>query len=129
MPQLIYKKLDYPMPELGDLKHRITIYARNIKAPIDASHNYGLDFKSMITVWASIKTLKGDTIFDNVNLDKAISHVMTIRYLPFLTQEHWITYNHKYYDIVRVQDINEQLRFQILYCNLRGDVSKEANKA
>lgn len=129
MPQLIYKPLDYSMPELGDLKHRITIYARNIKAPIDASQNYGLSFQQMITVWASIKTLKGDTIFDNVNLDKAISHIMVVRYLPFLTQEHWITYNQKYYDIVRLQDINEQLRFQVLYCNLRGDVSKGVNKA
>jgi len=117
------------MPELGDLKHRITIKSRAIKAPIDASENYGLDFKDLIVVWASIKTIKGDVIFDSTTMDKSISHIMTIRYLPFLTQEYWITYNQKYYDIIRVQDINEQMRFQILYCNLRGDMNKEVNKA
>ena len=129
MPNLIYKKIDYPMPELGDLKHRITIYDRTITAPIDDGGNYGLDFTKRIIVWASIDTMKGDVIFDSVNMDRTISHTMMIRFLPFITQEHWIAYDSDYYDIVRIENIKMHDRYQYLYCNLRGNTAKAVNKA
>ena len=117
------------MPELGDMKHRIQIYDRTIKEPTDATGNYSLDFKKKITVWASIKSVVGIVVFDSVNMDKTVSHLMTIRYLPFITQEHWIWYDSKYYDIIKIENLNEQNRFQRLHCNLRGLTSKVANEA
>jgi hypothetical protein len=129
MPRLIYKHIDYVMPELGDLKHRVIIYDRTIVEPKDLTSNYDLSFKKKLSVWASWKTIKGDVIFDEVNTDKTITHIGVIRYLPFLTQEYWVYYDNRYFDIVRVQDINEQKRFQILYCNLRGFIDKPASEA
>jgi hypothetical protein len=129
MPQLSYKPIKLEMPELGDMKHRIQIYDRTIVAPIDDTGNYSLDFTKKITVWASIKSVIGIVIFDSVNMDKTVSHLMTIRYLPFITQEHWVLYDSRYYDIIKIENLNEQNRFQILHCNLRGITSKASNEA
>lgn len=129
MPQLIYKPRKYKMPCLGDMIHRIEIYDRTIRVPIDDTGNYGLDFKKKIIVWCSIESVVGIVVFDSVNMDKTISHKMVIRHLPFLTQEHWIWYKSKYYDIIKIENLNEENRFQMLYCNVRGSDSKAANQA
>lgn len=129
MPKVIYKHVSHKLPELGDLKHRITIYSREIKSPTDATGNYSLNLTQAIKVWASIETIKGDILFDSVNMERSICSLITIRYLPFITQEYWIAYNNTYYDILQVEDLNEQRRFQVLYCNVRGSTSKEVNKA
>jgi head-tail adaptor len=130
MPQLLYKKRKYPMPCLGDLIHRVIIYDRTIKAPESADEgNYTLDYSKKITVWAGIESVVGVVIFDSVNMDKTITHKMIIRYLPFITQEHWIKYDQQYFDIVRIEDMNNEKRFQILYCNVRGSISKLVNEA
>lgn len=129
MPQLIYKPRQYKMPCLGDMIHRIEIYDRTIKAPTDATGNYSLDFKKKITVWASIETVVGVVIFDSVNMDRTISHKMVIRYLPFITVEYWVWYDSKYYDIIKIEDWNEEKRFQVLLCNVRGSDAKAANQA
>lgn len=129
MPQLLYKPRKYVMPCLGDMIHRIAIYDRTIKAPIDDAGNYSLDFKKKITVWAKIDTVVGVVIFDSVNMDRTISHKMLIRYLPFITQEYWVWHNSKYYDIVKIENLNEEKRFQVLHCNLRGTDTKAANEA
>lgn len=117
------------MPCLGDMIHRIEIYDRTIKAPTDATGNYSLDFKKKITVWASIETVVGVVIFDSVNMDRTISHKMVIRYLPFITVEYWVWYDSKYYDIIKIEDWNEEKRFQVLLCNVRGSDAKAANQA
>ena len=129
MPQLIYKQRKYVMPNLGDMIHRITIYDREIKTPVQGNIDYTLDFSKMITVWASIESVVGIVVFDSVNMDRTISHKMLIRYLPFITQEHWIEFKGKYYDIVNVEDLNEEKRFQVLRCNLRGKAVDVANEA
>lgn len=129
MPQLLYKPRKYAMPCLGDMIHRIEIYDRTIKAPTDATGNYSLDFKKKITVWASIETVVGIVIFDSVNMDRTVSHKMVIRYLPFITAEHWIWYDSKYYDIIKIEDWNEEKRFQTLHCNVRGSDAKAGNQA
>ena len=129
MPQLIYKQRKYVMPNLGDMIHRITIYDREIKTQVQGNIDYTLDFSKMITVWASIESVVGIVVFDSVNMDRTISHKMLIRYLPFITQEHWIEFKGKYYDIVNVEDLNEEKRFQVLRCNLRGKAVDVANEA
>lgn len=129
MPQLLYKPRKYVMPCLGDMIHRIDIYDREIKSPIDDTGNYGLDFKKKITIWCSIETINGLTLFDSVNIERIVSHKMMIRYLSFLTQEYWIWYKSNYYDIIKIEDLNEEKRYQILYCNIRGVDSKLANQA
>jgi SPP1 family predicted phage head-tail adaptor len=117
------------MPNIGDMTHRVAIYDRSIKAPTDDTGNYSLDFKKKIVVWASIETVVGVVIFDSVNMDKTITHKLLIRYLPFVTQEYWVSYKNNYYDIVKVEDLNEEKRFQILHCNLRGSQLMPANEA
>jgi len=117
------------MPCLGDMIHRIDIYDRTIKAPTDDTGNYSLSFKKKITVWGSIESVGGIVVFDSVNIERVVSHRLMIRYLPFLTQEHWIWYDSKYYDIVQIENLNEEKRYQILYCSVRGADSKVANQA
>lgn len=84
-----------------------------------------------------IETAKGVVIFDNTNTARDVSHNIYIRYDKALemTAEKWVTLlstdgsvNVKL-DIIRVENLQEENRFHLLNCSLRGDESVPANFA
>lgn len=117
---------------IGSLNRKIDIFTRAITTPLiptSTSVDYGESFTLLASVWAMIDTPKGQTVFDTVGTEKVISDIFFIRFIDGLTSENWITYNSNRYDIVTVQDYQQNGLFQRLSCILRGADTKEASKA
>lgn|SRR5512139_1880929 len=104
----------------GELNKQVTLQNRAIVPPIFGSADFDESFSTTATVWASIKTKAGKTIFDGVNQDVRITHEIIIRYDSTVTAETWIEFEGKKIDIVQVEDINEEHAFLRLLCNYRG---------
>lgn len=113
----------------GDLKHRITLNTRAITTPTADSVDFGEQFTLEQNVYAMIETANGETVFDQTNIEKVITHKFYIRYISNLTFEDWIVFKGKYYDILTVENLNEENRFMLLNACLRGAVLKPVNFA
>lgn len=123
-------------PILGDMRHLILIRTRAITAATPTDVDFDESFTTTNTVWASIETKDGDKIFDGTNLDSRIDINFIIRFIhgliPYtsgLTEEKWIDYRDNRYDIINVESYDERQIFMRLKCNVRGDKTKEVNKA
>lgn len=116
---------------VGNLSKYIEIYERRLKSPLDSlsdSPDYRDEFFLLYNVWAMLETPKGKNIFDKLGIDKAISTIFYIRYLPNITSQNWVAYNGNRYDIVRVADLEENNLFLKLECIITGSVNKEGSK-
>ncbi len=121
----------------GSLNRKIVLYNRAITVPELGSVDYGEEFTIAKTVWSMIETPKGLTLFDGANTIRDITHNIYIRYLNDfeVTAETWvgllqiIQNNERYLDIIRVQNIEENNRFLLLNCSLRGSNAVPANFA
>ena len=92
------------------------------------SVDFNENFIDTETVWAGCKTTRGQEVFGDINTAREITHIFTIRYLDYLTQEYYILYDNKRYDILDVENIDEENRFMRLRCNVRGSDELEATK-
>lgn len=113
----------------GDLNRKITINVRNITSPSGVGVDFNENFTVLKTVWAMVKTLSGQAVFDGTNTTKAVTHNFYIRYIPGVTFENWVLYNNQYYDILDVQNLNEQNQYILLQANLRGTSALPVNYA
>lgn len=111
----------------GDLKHKIKIQSRAIKTPVT-----GVDLTEEMTdektAWAGIKTGRGESIFDAQQVERDVTHYFFVRYISWITAEHWILYKTKRYDILDIENINEDNEFMRLRCNVRGATTSEKSK-
>lgn len=114
---------------VGDMDKLITIYSRNILPPDGESVDYQEAFSSPVTIWAMVETINGQTIFDDSNIERVVSHRFTTRFIPELTFEKWLDFGNNRYDILGVENQNERNQFMILKCNLRGLISLPVNEA
>ena len=87
------------------------------------------DFVLLASPWAMIETPKGQTIFDEVGIEKIVTDVFYIRYIDGLTKEDWIVYDGNRYDIQTVEDMDKNKLFQKLPSVVRGVDTLEATKA
>ena len=101
----------------GDLRDRITLQDRSI-APeeIDFTEN----FSNNIEVWAMIATVRGLESFDGVNVETLVTHNIYIRFLPGVTEETWVLFDDRRFDIVDVENLDERKTFLLLRCKERG---------
>lgn len=113
----------------GDLKSRIQIYNRSISAPLSINVDFQELFTQPITTFAMIETANGETIFDSTNIEKVVTHNFYIRAIKNLTSEGWILFKQKYYDILTVENLNEEDRFMLIKANLRGTEALAVNFA
>ena len=113
----------------GALNKKIQIQIRAITPPAGESVDYSEEFTELITTWAMIDTPTGTEVFDSTNTVKTVTHDFYIRYIPNITFEEWILYDNKYYDILMVEDFQEDKQYYRLRCNLRGDETKPVNWA
>lgn len=103
----------------SDFKNLITIQNRALN-PDNTTADFNIDFTDKVQVWAGIKTTRGQEVFGDVNTAREITHIFTIRYIDYLTQEYWILFKDKRYDILDVENIDERNKFMRLRCNVRG---------
>jgi SPP1 family predicted phage head-tail adaptor len=123
-------------PILGDMRHLILIRTRDITATTPTDIDFDESFTTTNSVYAFIETKEGTEVFDGTNLKSQININFVIRFIhgmiPYvsgLTEEKWIDYRDNRYDIVNVESYDERQIFMRLKCNLRGDKTKEVNKA
>jgi SPP1 family predicted phage head-tail adaptor len=106
---------------VGDLNQRITLQDRDIVPPIFGDADFDEDFSADNERWASIQTVHGKTFFDGVNQrDVNLTHEIFIRYDATVTAETWILYDGRRFDIVAVEDLDEQHTFMRLQCIDKG---------
>lgn len=116
-------------PCIGSLKALIDIQARVITPPENESTDYTETFTDIISVRAMIQTVSGKSMFDKTNVERDLTHKFTLRYMPDITFQNWVKYNSQYYDILRVENIDEANRWYVLYCSIRGSINNPANEA
>ena len=111
---------------IGDLSKKIQIQVRSIQPPLNGV-DYGEVFSQTKNVWAMCKTVSGEAIFDDSNIEQTVTHEFYIRYIPNVTFENWILYNNKYYDIVGVENLNESDEYLLLRSRIRGNSNLGVN--
>lgn len=128
MGKCVYKSKIKKKFCVGSLDKKIEIKVRSLNAPDTGSFDYDLDFSDVKTVWANVTTVNGVTVFDSANVERKVSHVFIIRYYSGLTFTDWIKYSNKYYDVITVENIDEENSYLKIMANLRGDYTIPANK-
>lgn len=111
---------------IGDLNKRIILHDRNITGVTS-----GVDFDETLSnpkkVWAGLKTVHGEDIFDGANVIGVATHKFYIRFIASLTSETFVEFNGKYFKILDTQNLEENNEFIELRCSVRGDKTKAAN--
>lgn len=129
MAQRVVTERQSKLAYIGSMNHKINIYVRTLTPSSITNFNYDETFTLFKSVWSMIQTVTGKTMFDSSNIEKVVSHKIWIRYLSNITSEYWISYKNEYYDIVSVENLENENRFQILYCTIRGSTSNKSNLA
>jgi SPP1 family predicted phage head-tail adaptor len=109
---------------IGDLNRKINIYTRKIKAP-NFLNTQGVEFTEqfdlVITTWSAIQPTKAINVFAGLNTDlKDKTHDIYIRYRDDINSSQFIQFRDKYYDILKVENLDENKRFLKLECKQTG---------
>lgn len=112
---------------VGDLDQLISLIKRTLKAP-----KTGVDFTHESTkieeVWCFIKTLRGQEQFANVEQGPLPTHAFHVLYDERITKEYDIEFENKRYDILDVEDLDENHEFMILRARIKGKKSIGVNR-
>lgn len=111
----------------GDLDKKIILQDRSISAPAGDDVDYGETFTEASTVWARVDTVSGETVFDGTNTERDVSHRFYVRYVSGVTSETWIEWNSIKFDILNVENINEESNFLLFRAAKRGNKSSSIN--
>lgn len=115
---------------LGDMRHRIELQVRDIQGISNINDvSYTEKFTTTFTRWSALYTVKGEEIFDGVNLTKLDTHHFIIRRIIGLTEEKWVKYQGRLYDIIDIDDYDERHLFMLIRTRLRGISTLQANQA
>lgn len=86
-------------------------------------------FTDLPSVKALIKTVRGKAIFDSSNTEREITHEMRIDYIATVTNETWVKFKDRNFDIIDFINCKEDDKILILFCNERGHNSLPVNNA
>lgn len=128
MPQCIPVKKKFRKVCLGDLRDRIVIQDRNIKAPqngVDYSEQFDRGRKRR----AMINTVRGSVFFDDLGQQTVITHDIYFRYDKSLTTQNWILFDGKRFKILELTNLDERRRWLLAECTDKGDKNKLASGA
>lgn len=120
---------------IGAMNRKIILLDRSIVPPVNGSVDFDEAFSGGKTVWANIVSKRGAVFFDSSNTANSNSHDIYIRYFPGLTAEKWVflpavdSSVNAYLDILSVINLNEERKFYLLECTIRGDAAKPVNYA
>lgn len=128
MGQLSVQRRKSRVPQIGDMRTRISIYKRTITPPTFGSASHTEPHTLIGSVWSKLDTLRGDEVFAGVDSDDSPSHMFTIRYRDDIESSNIITLNGMNYKILSTENADERNRFYFLPCELLGDSSDIANQ-
>lgn len=131
MPRCIPLRRKKRQPCIGDMDNEITLQARAIKPPlsgVDASEQF-TDAASGDVIYALIETRSGETVFDDTNTERDVTHRFIIPFVDGITAETWISFNGDRFDILGVEDLEERHEYLLLRASNRGLDSNRANDA
>jgi len=108
---------------IGDLNTLITLQTRDIVAPIFNEVDFDENFQdfSVPEVWALVETATGKAVFDGVDTDINITHMIIIRFDATVTSETWVELDDgRRLDIQFTEDLEERHEWLMMFCTLRG---------
>jgi SPP1 family predicted phage head-tail adaptor len=114
---------------IGDLRDEIEIQNRQIVAPDLGDVDYEEAFSTTTIVFSAIETVSGQTIFDESNQERDVTHKIYIRYMAGVTAQTWIKFKDELYDILKVENLEERNEFLLLRCSKRGTATVFSNFA
>lgn len=120
MPKCIRIKKKSRKVCIGDMRDEIILKNRTITTPRAGSVDFTETFGDEREVAALIETKDGLETFDGVNLITTVSHAITIRFIEGITEETWVEFKGRNFDIVNVINLDERDQFLKLLCNERG---------
>ena len=99
-------------PRAGDLRHRVRILLRQ-DFPDDTD---GIEQArpEVATVWARIEPVGGGVYFGTVQIDKAVTHRITIRRRTDITAEHEVEGDGRRFRVKRSADLGTAREFTVL---------------
>lgn len=118
-------------PRVGDLRDRVKLQVRTVSPPDVDEYDLDHVFADSATVWASVETLSGDTLFDEVaGVDVLVSHRIVIRKLAGVSAETWCELEDgTRLDVLAVEDLDERGEFVVLTARRTGPTTREAAQA
>ena len=135
MGNLVLKRKSFRKPQVGDMRNRIVIAERDIKSPAFGSAKATHVYTTIATVWSSLSTLAGKTIFTNVEIQDQTAYLFIIRYgtaisalLEAKMTNSVVVYSGKNYKIQQVENPEERNWNLFIYCTELGLASLEANQ-
>lgn len=117
MSRCIKKKRKSRQICIGDMRDQITLENRSIR-PEEV--DFIEDFTTVITVFALIETARGLESFDGANIINLVTHKIWIRFIPGITEETWVLFDDRRFDIMDVESLDERKDFLLLRCKERG---------
>lgn len=120
---------------VGSLNRKIELLTRSLAAPKLGVTGFEEEFTLFKSVWSMIQTSRGSVIFDDSNIERELTHKIYIRYIEDLTAEIWVRLpsitegKDNLLDVLRIENLEEENRFLLLSCTIRGDDTKKANEA
>lgn len=112
---------------VGDLKWWITLRDRALKGVV-SGESFTEEFTDKpLDVQAKIETLTGKTVFDGSGIERAVSHRFVIRYDEAVTNQTWIEFKAKNFNIVTFENVDEEDEWLVLLVEERGASDKVVN--
>lgn len=111
----------------GDLNKLIEIGSRSLEASNDGKPIH--KFTVIKKVWAMLDTIGPYDRFDNIGLEPgSVSHIFYIRHIRNtpINGKHVIKFKGDYYNILKIINDNENDLLDIIYCGVKGSVTKGA---
>ena len=112
---------------IGDLSSKIILQLRAITSPTGESVDFTETFTTAETVWARVDTVRGETVFDGTNTERDVTHRFYIRFISGITAETWIEWNDIKFDILDVENLQENDEFYLLRAAKRGIKTTNVN--
>ena len=112
----------------GDLRHRIQLFARSLGVNDLLDVDTILDLEDRKTVWASIKTITGESVFDEKGLETNVTHHFIIKYITNIDLMKMIVYKGKRFRILNAENINEEDNLLIIRTYMSGTTQTETSK-
>lgn len=92
------------MADINNYKSRIMIYKRAYTA--NGHGGFTQSWTEVDTVWCKITPLVGREAFNYRQVFPKANYKVLMRYRPDVNQDMRLYYNHRYWDILSVQDLN-----------------------
>ena len=128
MGKLVVKRRPSKIPQIGDMRTRISIFQRKMTAPTSGSASFTQSHILIDNVWSAVETLKGSEIFDDTNVKSTMTHRFTIRFRSDVNTKNIIQFDGNSFKILEADNADLRKRFLFISCELLGDQTFEANR-